>query len=619
MRYPGKDDLIVFTGSQNIKMTKQLALAGMICIFCSFPFHISADNVTLCYHKFSSSMEDIYSVLPDVFEWQIEYIKGRDIPIIHLSDLVNAYATGTWSIGNNVLLTADDGWKSVLNIIPIVEKEKVPVTLYLYPVVIHNGSEHYLDPEELEQVKKEPWFEFGCHSYTHPLLTKLAEGMLKHEVVDSKARLEKWLGIKLDTFAYPFGGVNWRVKRYCRKYYKIIMGVNNGSNNLHTDKFNLNRCIIYKNTTFGEFMDIIDTAYGKDRPAPYKLIKIGASDEYGRGIIYPKVKYYKYEVPDKTGTVLFLPGSEIGPGWMYKAIRKLMNCGVQCGALVMRNNNIPFYRPDSKTMQVIQDWGLKKYTDDIKSALDYIFRQEKKTVIVTWGDGFDQIMSILSSTGKYNGYIKGIVVLNPSFSDGTGKDFFRKTVNDCDELLAKGEYASGDLNFFLKIKTISDMEVLKPDESSIFTRKMGYSGSMTNKELLEKTLNDADHPDLGIDYNHGEYTLEDFNQAFKQPLPLFSMVVPVALRRDLSSLWLNDFTAGYLGIKGTGDVTLPVSFIYSDYYEDSVKYIKGVFPCIQNGNDFAMGGISTIEMMLSNNVAVFITGELLKMLKSDLK
>ena len=41
-----------------------------------------------------------------------------------------------------------------------------------------------------------------------------------------------------------------------KKYYKLIMGVQDGSNNLGTDRYNLNRYIIYKNTTFGEFTDV---------------------------------------------------------------------------------------------------------------------------------------------------------------------------------------------------------------------------------------------------------------------------------------------------------------------------------------------------------------------------
>ena len=209
----------------NSKLRPVLIIALLLA---AFP--LRADNVTLCYHKFSNSMEDIYSVMPDVFEWQIQYIKSRNISVIHLNDLVAAYKTKKWDIGDNVLLTADDGWKSVLNIMPIIEKEKVPVTLFLYPVVIHEGTDHYLDPGDLELVKKEPWFEFGSHSYTHPLLTKLAGKKLQHEVVDSKARLEKWLGVTIDVFAYPYGGINPRIRRYCGKYYSVAMGVGEGSN-----------------------------------------------------------------------------------------------------------------------------------------------------------------------------------------------------------------------------------------------------------------------------------------------------------------------------------------------------------------------------------------------------
>lgn len=159
------------------------------------------------------------------------------------------------------------------------------------------------------------------------------------------------------------------------------------------------------------------------------------------------------------------------------------------------------------------------------------------------------------------------------------------------------------------------MVVLEPDAISRFTVKMGYKGGMTNKELLENVLNDEDHPDLGIDYTHSEYTLDDFKEAFMQPLPLFSMVVPIAFLRDLNGLWLDNFVSEELGIVDAKSIDLPVSFIYSDSYGEAVKKVRSVFTGLKEDPSMSLAGISTIEMMLSNNVADFIYTETAKMLK----
>ncbi|GEM_PF-1390164 len=590
-------------------LVKRHVLLDLLLITITAPA-LFADNVAFCYHKFSYAMEDIYSTLPEVFEWQIEYIKSQNIPIINVDSLAASY-TAKKEIGESILLTVDDGWKSDVNAIPILERQQVPVTLYLYPLVLHQGVKQYMNPDDLQKVIACKWFNYGCHSYTHPLLTKLNDKKLYHEIVESKLKLEQMLGTTVTTFAYPYGMLNKRVEKYTKKYYPIVLGVNDGFNNLKTNPYNLNRFVFYRNTTFGEFMDMVGWVKGKGRDRPFTINKIGTSDDYGKNILFPKNKYYKFrQSGGKKGNVIFISGSEIGAGWNYKSMKKLLALGYQCGVIVNRNNNIPFYRPEKRTMKVIQGWGLKEYMGDMTKALDFIFLKEDKSVIFTWGDGFDTLMAVLSSTDKYNKYIKGIVAVNPSFPevDGT-KEVYKKNLDYYNIQLASGEFEAQNLGYFLKVKTLSDMVVLKPDDISIFTKKMGYDGSMTNKQLLARVLNDEDHPDLGIDYKHSEYTLEDFRQAFMQPLPLFSMVVPIAFLRDINELWYNDFVSEELGAVDAKSVSIPISFIYSGSYAQAVAKVKDTFPSMKVLSELPLDGISTVEMMLSNNVADFVTDE----------
>jgi hypothetical protein len=394
-----------------------------------------------------------------------------------------------------------------------------------------------------------------------------------------------------------------------------MLGVNDGFNNSKTNPYNLNRFVFYRNTTFGEFIDMVGWIKGKGRDRPFTINKIGANDDYGKNIIFPKNKYFTFKQSGgKKGNVILIQSSEIGAGWNYKSMDRLLKSGYQCGVIVNRNNNIPFYRPEKKTMKVIQGWGLKEYMNDMAKALDFIFTKENKSVIVTWGDGFDTLMALLSSTDKYNKYIKGIIAINPSFPevDGT-KDVYKKNLDYYNIQLASGEYAAANMGYFLKIKTLSDMVVLKPDEESIFTNKMGYEGKMTNKELLARVLNDEDHPDLGIDYKRSEYNLADFRQAFMEPIPLFSMVEPVAFLRDLNELWYNEFISEELGAVDARSVAIPVSYIYSRSYSGAVAMAKETFPSMKADSEMPLDGISTIEMMLSNNVADFISSEAQKL------
>jgi peptidoglycan/xylan/chitin deacetylase (PgdA/CDA1 family) len=569
-----------------------------------------ADNVTFCYHKFSYAMEDIYSTLPEVFEWDLEYIKSHNIPII-IPDALAASYNARKAIDPSVIISVDDGWKSDVKTIPILDRQQVPITLFLYPLVIHKGVIQYMNPDDLKTVQNCKWINFGCHSYTHPVLTKQDDKGLYHEIVESKLKLEDWLGTSLTVFAYPYGMLNKRVENFAKKYYSLMFGVNDGFNNLKTNRYNLDRFVLYRNTTFGEFMDMVGWVNGKDRDRPFSITKIGANDDYGKNIVFPKNKYFKFKQKGvKKGNVIFIQGSEIGAGWNYKSMNKLLQSGYQCGVIVNRNNNIPFYRPEKKTMMVIQGWGLKEYMDDMTKMLDYIIIKDDSNVILTWGDGFDTLMAVLSSTDKYNKYIKGIIAINPTFPEVNGtKDIYKNNIDYYNDQLAKGEHAARSFGYFLKIKTLSDMVVIKPDATSIFTKKMGYTGEMTNKELLTRVLNDRNHPDLGLSYSSEQYTFDDFRQAFMQPIPLFSMVVPIAFLRDLNELWYNDFVSEALGAVDAKSVSIPVSFIYSNSYAGAVAKAKDTFSDMKIQSEMPLHNISTIEIMLSNNVSDFVSAE----------
>jgi len=231
-------------------MKKSLFLLLLFLAAAALSF---ADNITFCYHKFGYAMEDIYSTLPEVLEWQIKYLKDNKIPIIHMNEFVDIYKNKK-DMGDNALLTADDGWKSDVDILPVLDRQMVPMTMYLIASVIKNGAKDYLNPFDLRILMADKWVEYGCHTNTHPVMTKLDDAGLKYEVNDSKAALEAVTGTTLNTFAYPYGILNKKVENYVKQYYDAAFGVNDGVNRAGTNLYNVNRFVIYRNTTFGEFM-----------------------------------------------------------------------------------------------------------------------------------------------------------------------------------------------------------------------------------------------------------------------------------------------------------------------------------------------------------------------------
>ena len=111
------------------------------------------------------------------------------------------------------VLTCDDGYASVLSVLPFLEKEQVPLTLFINPVCLEGNyfrddykthPEHlYITDEELRQLDS-PWVTVGMHGWEHNDVTK----MTTQEFSDSVERCVKALAGHpryISFYAYTWG------------------------------------------------------------------------------------------------------------------------------------------------------------------------------------------------------------------------------------------------------------------------------------------------------------------------------------------------------------------------------------------------------------------------------
>jgi peptidoglycan/xylan/chitin deacetylase (PgdA/CDA1 family) len=123
---------------------------------------------------------------------------------------------------DHVLLTFDDAYDDLFDeLLPDV------IQFHLKPLVFvvadRVGASNLWDSEcgyrirkllTLEQIREmqRHGVEFGAHTLTHPWLPGLPDTELHRQVGESKHRLEDMLGREVTCFAYPFGGVDQRVR-----------------------------------------------------------------------------------------------------------------------------------------------------------------------------------------------------------------------------------------------------------------------------------------------------------------------------------------------------------------------------------------------------------------------
>lgn len=169
----------------------------------------------LGYHDFSESQtETAMRIRTSKFRKQMEAIKQLGFTVISLDDYL-AWKRGEKSLPEHcILLTFDDGWKSVYtDAFPILKEFGYPFTLYLYKNYVDGGGKALTSAMIQEMMKSGA--SIGSHSVTHPfpadIKARLKKGSdvldayLRNEMGESQRFLESKFPCKVTTFAYPGG------------------------------------------------------------------------------------------------------------------------------------------------------------------------------------------------------------------------------------------------------------------------------------------------------------------------------------------------------------------------------------------------------------------------------
>ena len=169
----------------------------------------------LLYHEFSTNGRGSDMVMPTArFREQMQMIKDSAIPVVSMADFL-AWRRGEKNIPDpSILITMDDGWRSVYtDAFPILKEFGYPFTIFLYTNYVATGSRSLA----VDQIKEmlAAGATLGCHSRGHPyparMKAELAKGgdaaisFLREEMVASAEKLESLVGVRPKVYAYPGG------------------------------------------------------------------------------------------------------------------------------------------------------------------------------------------------------------------------------------------------------------------------------------------------------------------------------------------------------------------------------------------------------------------------------
>lgn len=179
-----------------------------------------------CFHQVSdtfdeSAMERIDWLSTSLFKQRIDELQNDGYTFISLTEAHEKLRRDWFRCHKYAVLTADDGWATLKNVLPWLNEQQIPITLFLNPAYLDGkhyrdrDTERYLTNEEVAQLYDQyPLLTIGSHGWAHVDVTKQTEEEFVENVNMSVTELNE-LPNYVPYFAYTWG-------RHTSKHNQIL-------------------------------------------------------------------------------------------------------------------------------------------------------------------------------------------------------------------------------------------------------------------------------------------------------------------------------------------------------------------------------------------------------------
>ena len=172
--------------------------------------------VVVAFHRVQEAdPSDALTVDAAAFERHCRFFR-RHFEVVPLRDLVYRLEHGQ-RVDRHLAITFDDGYRDNFEIArPVLEKLSLPATFFI--VTDWMGSDVVPDWDSARGVRH-PWmtwdevrslhrngFEIGAHTRSHADLGVVSPEEARAEVLGARLELERQIGSRVESFAYPYGG-----------------------------------------------------------------------------------------------------------------------------------------------------------------------------------------------------------------------------------------------------------------------------------------------------------------------------------------------------------------------------------------------------------------------------
>jgi peptidoglycan/xylan/chitin deacetylase (PgdA/CDA1 family) len=215
----------------------------------------------LVYHRIEEKKPTKMVVTIKAFKEQMKFLKDNNYQAITLNQLYHFMEFKQPLPKKSVVITFDDGWRSIYDMVyPVLKEYNFPATLFVYTDFI-GVSKNALSWKQVQELS-DNGFSIQCHTKSHRNLNKLKQSEsfqeyfenLKKEIMHSKNLITKKINKKVEFLAYPYGETNnLAISLLEDSGFHGAFTVKRGSTPGFTNNFLVNRSMIYGEYTLKQF------------------------------------------------------------------------------------------------------------------------------------------------------------------------------------------------------------------------------------------------------------------------------------------------------------------------------------------------------------------------------
>lgn len=175
--------------------------AGLFGAYLAY-YHLPQGVPVLAYHKVSND-DSIYSIDPDLFERQLQYLAENGYTTLTLSQLSAGLNEPETLPPKPVVITFDDGYTdNYTTALPIMKKYGMRGAIFITTDRV--GQPGYLTWEQINTLQSYG-IDIGSHTISHRPLPSIPSAEWQQEIRVSKAMLDQNLAKPITFLAYPHG------------------------------------------------------------------------------------------------------------------------------------------------------------------------------------------------------------------------------------------------------------------------------------------------------------------------------------------------------------------------------------------------------------------------------